>query len=184
MPINTDDIAIVNYCHSYCKPLMNIVRLPKDEAFALATAMARDNPETTAFYRFADFVNYYDLRMRQDKYLRELFISMGGKPVEQHPLSFVLKGSEYLDEWFGKGRTLRFFLKDIPSHAVSFTLGDSGSTYQHTGGVRMLTKDELIGYMSAYKGTLDEYLKELLDGRHYVEVQVWDDRYILNQREA
>ena len=38
-----DDLYIVNYCHSSCTPLLNIMRLPKDEAFALAYKMAGQN---------------------------------------------------------------------------------------------------------------------------------------------
>lgn len=46
-----DDLYIVNYCHPSCTPLLNIMRLPKDEAFALAYKMAEQNKDTTAFYR-------------------------------------------------------------------------------------------------------------------------------------
>ena len=38
--INIDDLYIVNYCHPNCVPLRNIMRLPKDEAYALAHEMA------------------------------------------------------------------------------------------------------------------------------------------------
>ena len=46
---------------------------------------------TTAFYRFADFENYYDLRLRQDEYLYSRFVELGGEPEEKHPLSFVIE---------------------------------------------------------------------------------------------
>ena len=45
------------------------MRLPKKEAFALASALAELHPETTAFYRFADFEKYYALRKKQDECL-------------------------------------------------------------------------------------------------------------------
>ena len=38
--MTVEDLHIVNYCHSSCTPLLNIMRLPKDEAFALAYKMA------------------------------------------------------------------------------------------------------------------------------------------------
>lgn len=63
--------------------------LPEKEAFSLAHELAVRNPDTTAFYRFADFINYYSLRMSQENCLYEMFISLGGKPKEKHPLSFV-----------------------------------------------------------------------------------------------
>ena len=79
-----DELIIVNYCYPDCIPLMNIMRLPQKEAYALASVFAESHPETTAFYRFADFENYYLLR-------------------EKHPLSFVIEGSDYLRDWFGNG---------------------------------------------------------------------------------
>ena len=181
MPIDLNAVTLVNYCHPDCQPMKNIVRLPKDEAFALAGQLAQAHPETTAFYRFADFINYYDLRVRQDAYLRRRFIALGGKPVEEHPLSFVLAKSDYLREWFGNGVVTRVYLKDIPAEAISFTMGDSGAVYQKTGGAEMLTKDELTKKMLAYPGELDAFLRELLQGRHYVEAQVWDDRYVCGE---
>jgi hypothetical protein len=98
-----EELELVNYCHPGCVPMLNIMRLPKDEAFCLADEMAEKHPETTAFYRFADFENYYALRLTQDEYLYERFKEMGGDPEEIHPLSFVVDGSDYLKEWFGNG---------------------------------------------------------------------------------
>ncbi len=53
--IDIDELYIVNYCHKNCTPLKNLIRLPKKEAFSLAYEMSAKNPETTSFYRFADF---------------------------------------------------------------------------------------------------------------------------------
>lgn len=32
--INIEELFIVNYCHPSCRPLENIMRLPREEAFA------------------------------------------------------------------------------------------------------------------------------------------------------
>ncbi len=63
------------------------MRLPEAEAFQLAHKLARKHPDTTAFYRFADFNNYYALRKKQDEYLYSRFVELGGSPEEKHPLS-------------------------------------------------------------------------------------------------
>ncbi|MDE6293386.1 MAG: hypothetical protein K2L88_02045, partial [Clostridiales bacterium] len=101
--MNVSDLYIVNYCHKSCEPLLNIMRLPKEQAFDLARKMAIDNKDTTAFYRFADFENYYPERLKTDELLYNRFIELGGKPKQQHPLSFVLQGSDFLDRWFDGG---------------------------------------------------------------------------------
>ena len=57
-----NELVLVNYSHPDCAPLLNIMRLPREEAFRLAEEFAREHPDDTAFGRFADFENYYDLR--------------------------------------------------------------------------------------------------------------------------
>ena len=170
-----DDLQIVNYCHSNCKPLQNIMRLPKDEAFAFAYTMAAQNKNTTAFYRFADFDNYYPERLKTDKLLFERFVELCGNPLQEHPLSFVLQGSDYLNEWFDCGIVTKVSLKHIPSDSISFTYGDSQSTLKKCGNFTMLTKDMLFKVISDFNGTLDEFLLDVANRYRYIEVQVWDD---------
>jgi len=171
-----DKFELVHYCHPDCEPLLNIMRLPKKEAFAMARQMAESHPETTAFYRFADFNNYYALREAQDKYLYEQFQKLGGRPEEEHPLSFVIEGSSYLKEWFGDGNEVRILLSEIADEHISFTIGDSGALYQKDRMVELLTRPELKRRVEA-SGGLDDLLKA--EGKNYVEVQLWSDRYIV-----
>ena len=183
--INIDDVYIVHYCHPNCKPFMNICRLPKEEAFQMAYKMAINNPETMAFYRFTDFENYYPRRINTDKYLYDLFVSLGGKPKEKHPLSFVLQGSSFLDNWFGNGSVHKIKLSDIPSEFISFTLGDSmrvfskngERTLERHGELTMYSKEELLNLMSEYNGTIDEFMNNIVEKYKYIEVQLWNDDY-------
>lgn len=155
--------------------MMNIMRLPKAEAFALARKMADAHPETTAFYRFADFENYYALREAQDAYLYARFVELGGKPEEMHPLSFVIESSDYLREWFGNGIETRLPLCEIDPCHISFTIGDSGADFQKNGKVDLLTVEDLRRRLSEYED-FDTFMRAA--GRNYVEAQLWSDRYI------
>lgn len=183
--INIDELHIVNYCHPNCKPFFNICRLPKEEAFSLAYKIAADNPDTTAFGRFADFTNYYPRRIKTDEYLYDLFFSLGGNPKEKHPLSFVLQGSEFLNNWFGNGLITKIKLKDIPNEFVSFTLGDSMSvfkkngerTIERNGELTMYTKGILSNILREYSGSIDDFMNEIVEKHHYIEVQLWNDDY-------
>lgn len=179
--INIDDLYIVNYCHSNCIPLKNIMRLPKEEAFALAYQMAVNNKETTAYYRFADFENYYPLRQKTDKLLYDTFVSLGGRPQTEHPLFFVLQGSEYLERWFDYGLAARIHLKNIPSEFISFTCGDSVSTLRRNGKIQMMTKEMLFESLRSFEGTLDDYMKEITAIYNYIEVQLWNDDYCCSE---
>lgn len=174
--INYDALTLINYCHPDCTPLLNIMRLPKDEAFALACKMAEAHPETTAFYRFADFKVYYELRRRQDEYLFAEFEKAGGKPAQRHPLSFVVEGSEYLAEWFSGGIETKLALADIAPEHISFTIGDSGSQYDKYGKVELLTAEKLREKLEAFDGSFRGFMEAA--GRNYIEAQLWDDRYL------
>ena len=171
-----DELILVNYCYPDCTPLMNIMRLPQKEAFALASGFAESHPETTAFYRFADFENYYALREKQDEYLYSRFIELGGLPEEKHPLSFVVEGSEYLLDWFGQGIESRLRLKDILPCHVSFTIGDSGAEYEKCGEIQLLTMEDVKERILKYGNDFDDFMRAT--GRHYIEAQLWSDRYI------
>ena len=173
--INVDELFIVNYCHPNCLPLRNIVRLPKDEAFLLANDMAIKNVGATAFGRFADFENYYPRRIKTDRCLYESFISLGGEPKVEHPLSFVLQGSEYLNNWFDKGIITKILLKGISSKYISFTYGDSAATLEKTGIISVITKEMLLSSILNYEGTIDEYMNEMIEKYYYIEVQLWND---------
>lgn len=172
-----EQLYIINYCHSNCEPLKNIMRLPKEEAFALAAKLAEENKGRTAFWRFADFAVYYPERLATDKLLYERFSALGGKLREEHPLSFVLQGSEYLDNWFDNGIVTKIPLAKIASEHISFTLGDSMSTLKRNGDIRMLSKEELLQKVQEFSGTLEEFLEEIREKHGYIEVQLWSDEY-------
>lgn len=171
-----DELVLVNYCYPDCTPLLNIMRLPREEAFQLAGQLARKHPDTTAFYRFADFENYYDLRSRQDAALYARFVALGGMPEEEHPLSFVVEGSDYLRRWFGQGIETRLPLRKVVPHHVSFTIGDSGAEFQKSGRVELLTVEKLHERVMQFGGDVDAFLQST--GRHYVEAQLWSDQAI------
>ena len=153
------------------------MQLSKKEAFALAYQMAANNADTTAFYRFSDFENYYPRRMKTDKLLYNAFISLGGNPQTEHPLSFVLQGSEYLDKWFDNGFITKIPLKIIPSEFISFTYGDSMAILRRNDKISIMTKEMLSGSIHDFKGTIDAYMKEIVERHYYIEVQLWNDHY-------
>lgn len=175
--INVDELCVVNYCHPNCIPLKNIMRLPMEEAFFLADEMATKNTGSTAFWRFVDFINYYSLRIKQDARLYELFITHGGTPKVEHPLSFVLQGSEYLNNWFDNGTITKILLRDIPSEYISFTYSDSGAVINRTGEITVLTKEMLLNSICNYDGTIDDYMCEIVGKYKYIEAQLWNDDY-------
>ncbi|MBQ6950893.1 MAG: hypothetical protein IJN44_05305 [Clostridia bacterium] len=166
-------IFLTYYYYPDTEPLKNIMRLPREEAFALARQLADSHPETTAFYRFADFENYYPGRMKTDALMYERFCLLGGKPRDRHPLSFVLEESDYLHEWFGRGKAIHIPLEQVDGEIVSFTLGDSMSTLTREGDFTLLTLPMLMEEVGKYPDGIKGYLQEARKKYHYIEVQVW-----------
>ncbi len=174
--IELEKLTLVNYCHPDCVPLKNIMRLSKEEAFKMAKTLSDAHPETTAFYRFSDFENYYKLREAQDKYLYDEFIKIGGKPETKHPLSFVIEGSKYLEDWFGNGIETRIPISGIDKKHISFTMGDSGAEYGRNGSVRLFGLQDMAELLAKQTGDYNDFLNTY--GKHYVEVQLWSDEYL------
>lgn len=174
-----DELILTNYSHKDCIPLMNIMRLPEKEAFALAAKFAEEHSETTSFYRFADFDNYYLLRKKQDEYLYSRFVELGGMPEETHLLSFVIEGSDYLYDWFDGGIISNLYLRDILPCHISFTIGDSGAEYEKCGVVELLTLDNIKEQMLMFGNNFDDFIK--FTGKHYIEAQLWSDKYITEE---
>lgn len=169
-----NELYITHYYYPGTDPWKNIMLLPEKEAFRTAEALAEAHPETTSFYRFADFVNYYPGRKAADAYMYQAFLDLGGKPKLRHPYSFVLMESPYLEEWFSGGEKLQIRLSDVPAETVSFTVGDSCAQYQRGQKPEVLTKPVLEKMYSASGLSPCDFLKTVLQGYQYMEVQLWD----------
>lgn len=72
-------------------------------------------------------------------------------------------------------------MKDIDPESVSFTIGDSGAIYQHTGTVELLTWDDMKKLYRDHGNDLRKLLAEY--GRKYVEVQLWTETIPNKQKE-
>lgn len=171
-----DELYIVNYSHHNCVPGRSITRLPEAEAYATAKRLAAEN-EGTSIGRFADFANYYPLRMRTEAWLHERFIALGGAPRTEHPLYFVLHQSAFLDDWFGNGKVTRLPLSGIDARHISFTYGDSMAQMDRPTRQPPFTKADLAGVISGYKG-IEAFLDAIREPYTYIEAQLWNDDYL------
>lgn len=170
-----NNLYLMHYCHPDCQPFRNIMRLPDADAFALAEQMAAAHPDASAFCRFADFPSYHPRRKEADGILSAAFRTMGGKPAQEHPLSFALGSCDFLDGWFDRGVVLRIPLRIVPPEQISFTLGDSLGMLDHAGGFTMLTMDTLRERIEAHPQGTEGFLREMAEKYRYVEAQLWDD---------
>ena len=176
-----DEIAIVHYCHSECMPLNSITELPEQEAFETADRLGLNNG--TAFGRFKDFVNYYPRRIKTEKWLYDWFLESGGEPKTGHPLYFVLQGSDFLYEWFGRGKMIKIPLSIINTKHISFTIGDSCASFDKKNRREPFMKEKLYEMIENNNGKIDKLLQTIYKDYHYhyIECQLWNKDYILNE---
>lgn len=174
--VKIKELYIVNYCNPNCDPLCSITRLPKSEAFILAKELSKKN-KGTAFGRLDDFANYYPRRIITEEWLYNHFVSLGGEPSSKHPLYFVLQGSDYLNDWFGNGKTTKLLLDDIDSKHISFTFGDSMAKFDKPEMRDPFLKDTLYNLINKHDGDIDKFLDSIKNQYTYIEVQLWKDEY-------
>jgi hypothetical protein len=173
--INLNELYVKHYCPLGCAPFMNFCRLPKEDAFILASEIAAKHPNDKTFSRFYDFESHYARRMDIEKLLHSTFMSLGGKPKEQHPIYFVLHKSKTLVDYMGESMLYEIKLADIPSNDISFTLDDSMVAYKRDGMFSMYTKETLQSHLANFNGTIDDYLLKLNEQYLCIEAQIWND---------
>lgn len=178
-----DKLYITHYYYPGTDPWKNIMHLPEQEAFRMAKELAASHPETTSFYRFADFVNYYPQRKKADEFVRNAFIRLGGNPKLQNPFAFVLGDSEYLRKWFDSSDKVVLDLDDIPDDRISFTLGDSCAMMIQGLEPTVLTKQMLLEGIGEC-GSVETFLAKSLGKYAYAEVQVWDRIVVSKGKES
>ena len=74
------------------------------------------------------------------------------------------------------GIETKLLLKNIASYHISFTIGDSGAEFQQNGSVDLLTLDNLKQHIVKHGGDFDVFMRAM--GQHYIEVQLWSDKYL------
>ena len=168
-----EELFLTHYYFPGTDPWKNIMLLPEAEAFRVAEELAAQHPDTTSFGRFSDFVNYYPLRDEADRYVRECFIQLGGRPRLPHPYCFTLMECEYLRKWFSGGEKIVLDLSSLPDEQVSFTIGDSCALITRKIKPTVMTKSMLLEQIRA-AGSVSSFLDNSLGEYAYVEAQLWD----------
>jgi hypothetical protein len=140
----------------------------------MANILGKNNGN--AFYRFKDFINYYPRRIKTEKWLYNWFLELGGEPEIEHPLYFVLEESDYLNEWFNKGKVIKIPLSIIDEKHISFTIGDSNVIYHEENRRNPFLKNELIKIIEEHTGKIGNILGEM--EIKYIECQLWNKKYL------
>ena len=95
-----DNLYITNYQETGVRPLRNIMRLPKEQAYQLAKQLSENT--ATRNNRYGNyFEQFYQKRLRTEEWLYHQFVKNGGKPETKHPIYFVLCECKSFQSFFG-----------------------------------------------------------------------------------
>ena len=157
--------------------MKSITQLPKEDALILANKLYTESP-CRAHNRFGlDFEEYYKSRVEMEKWLYERFIALGGKPKFKNPFYFSLQHSENLHENFDKGSIIKINLKNIYMSDISFTFGDSMAKFYSSDWEDPFLKNHLYNYIFENDKNADNFLCNVQQQYHYIEAQLWTDKY-------
>jgi hypothetical protein len=187
--IDWESCKLKYYCHINDKPLKSITQLPESEALALAKKHRDENP-CNAHNRFGsisvfdkNFVSYYRYRKIVEKQLHERFIAIGGKPQTAAPYYFFVQNWGLLHEDIivneinnGVARIMEIGLQNIDILDISFVLGDSMVVVKSDEWDGLFLKDTLTEALTASCG-FDNYFDSIKQQYHYIEAQLWTDKY-------
>lgn len=88
-----------------------------------------------------------------------------------------MQGSDYLSNWFGKGKITKLSLDEIDPKHISFTFGDSMAKMDKPERKAPFLVKALWELVDSY-GDITELLNSIKDQYEYIEVQLWSDEYI------
>jgi len=156
------------------------MRLPKEEAFALAEKLYEDKT-CEATHRFGpdEFAKYYATRLKAEEWLYDNFVSRGGKPQTKHPLYFYVHGWDLAPRFWAENITEKIALADIEPCDISFTFGDSCGAVENPGMHHFFMKAELLELIHAHKGIVNllQHVSQKI-GYGMIEAHLWADRYV------
>jgi len=176
-------IYLVHYHPPSHEPFKNIMRLSKEDAFALADKLFQDKT-CSATVRFGpdNFASYYADRVRAEEWLYDNFTARGGKPVNKHPIYFYVHGNDIADDaWPIDVRlTKKIPLADVDAADICFTFGDTCERLNKPDRMPVIFKDELLALLKQH-GSIENllaFVKEQI-GYSMIEAHIWDDKYVM-----
>jgi len=159
------------------------MRLPKEETFTLAAKLYADN-DYDASRRFGStqFADYYETRLKAEKWLYDNFVSLGGKPRTKHPLYFYVHDWDLAAKFWPGAKIVKIPLDGIESCDICFAFGDSCVDVDKLDRQRFFLKDELMELIASHGGIekLIAYVKQEI-GIGMIEAYLWNDKYVTRE---
>lgn len=164
------------------RPFRSLTERPPEEWPGLLAGLSEEN--ALAFARFGR-EDYLPNRAALEARMHAEFVSRGGRPERRNPHYLVLGRSPWFERHEPRLLAVRLPLDSIDPLRVSFTWGDSMTSYYLRDGIwpraeelrrehhgRLFLLDEIVA-LAAERGLPDGPTRDCPD--HYVEAQLWAD---------
>lgn len=173
-----EDCFLYHYYEAEHGPFNNLSRLSYDEAQKVMNSIKQEGSVFAS--RRSD--DYLIIRRQLEERARNLFIRMGGNPLNLYPHYMTLGQCEWIKGWYKKGEELKIHIDQFDPDTISFTYGDLFPTMRYKDDKpyreKLYSKDEIMKVIEQF-GWPQEWNKEGLKGpERYIEVQIWDDKVI------
>ena len=180
-------------------PLRTITSLPFEEAEKILRAViAAENPDKKEFIEW--FPKWHlTRRYEMEMIVRDIFISIGGKPVNAAPVYFTLGENRGMKTWYRDPDWIKIPVSELEPGTVSFTYGDTfavfnpecntgeewwGQVYHYEDILKLINKYgcpedpeyDMINRILPKDKPINQYLK-------YIEAHVWSDEALDKYRQ-
>ncbi|MCI3919447.1 hypothetical protein MO973_04280 [Paenibacillus sp. TRM 82003] len=161
-------------------PFKNLSSLSDKQAEQVMKEI-KDKGEIFASQRPAD---YLIIRRELENKAREIFMSKGGEPANPYPHYMTLGPCYWIKQWYKQGAEIQIPFDEFDEKSVSFTYGDLFPTMRYVDGKpyrkQVYTKVEILRLIDEY-GFPQVWNEDGSKGpERYIEVQVWDEKVIMN----
>lgn len=169
---------LYHYYESIHGPFANLSALSPEEAHKVQDRI-RQRGDVFASKRPAD---YLVIRRQLEERARDIFISKGGKPVNDYPHYMTIGPCDWLKSWYKDGKELSIPIEQFDPKTISFTYGDLFPTMRYKDEKpyreKLYLKDEIVEVIEEF-GWPQEWNRLGDKGpERYIEVQIWDDEVV------
>ena len=133
-----------------------------------------------ALNRFTNFNYYYKRRVETEHWLYLNALHLGIDTKVSSPWYFVLCENPLMAKGFGKSSVAyRIPLKNIQDNDITFTIGDSIALYYSPiNNKQVYTKKSFMQVIQNNITLINDNFSILDEQHRYIEVQIWNDKYI------
>lgn len=172
---NETNHYLYHYFENQNGPFRNLSDLELDEAEMIQDNLRKDD----VLFSSKRSKDYIRVRRELEEQVREIFISIGGKPNRKVPHYMTLGECAWFQQWYRETNSIRVPIEEFDLDTVSFTYGDMFPTMRFDDGKayrkRVYTYKDILKIIDKFGWPQEWNINGKLGPERYIEAQVWSD---------